>query len=71
MSVSRLEVTYRCPEIDEELDKKILEIFNTLDFVCIDRSYSPMLYSRLLMFERHTKEVDEKMSKRMQDIAER
>ena len=60
MSVTRLEVTYRSPEVDKEFDKKILELFNTLDFVCIERSYSLRIYSRLLMFERHTKEeVDE------------
>jgi len=56
MSVSRLQVTYRSPEVDEELDKKILEFFNTLDFTCIDRAYSCMTYTRDIFFEKQTKE---------------
>ena len=56
MSVSRVDVTYKSPKIDEELDKKILDFFNKLDFICIDRAYMPMLGRRQLDFERHTKE---------------
>lgn len=52
MSVSRLQVTYSSPEVDEELDKKILEFFNLLDFVCIDRKYHCIAYKRELFFER-------------------
>ena len=57
MTVSRVNITYKSPEIDEELDKKILEFFNTLDFVCIDRSYMPMIWRRQIDFEKHTKNV--------------
>ena len=56
MSVSRLQVTYKSPEVDEELDKKILEFFNTLDFICIDREYHFIAYKRELFFERQTEE---------------
>jgi len=54
MSVSRLQVTYKSPEVDEELDKKILEFFNTLDFICIDRAYMPMIFRRDIFFEKHS-----------------
>jgi len=56
MSVSRVQVTYKSPEVDEELDKKILEFFNTLDFVCIDRKYHCIAYIREIFFERQTNE---------------
>ena len=56
MSVSRVDVTYKSPEIDEELDKKILDFFNKLDFICINRAYMSMLWRRQLDFEKHTRE---------------
>ena len=54
MSVSRLQVTYKSPEIDEELDKKILDFFNSLDFICIDRAYMSMDFRRDIFFEKHS-----------------
>jgi len=38
--VTRLQITYQSPEIDDELDKNFLEFLNSLDFVCINREYS-------------------------------
>ena len=54
--VTRLQVTYTSPEIDEELDKKILEFFNKLDFICINREYNHLTLTRGLSFERQTNE---------------
>ena len=54
MSVSRLQVTYKSPEIDEELDKKILNFFNSLDFICIDRAYHSIIFRRDIFFEKHS-----------------
>ena len=60
MSVTRLQVIYKSPEVDVELDKKIVEFFNTLDFTCIDRVYHSIILRRDIFFEMHTKEeVDE------------
>ena len=55
--VTRLQVTYRSPEVDDELDKKILEFFNTLDFVCIDRTYFDLILRREIFFEKHSREI--------------
>jgi len=69
MSVSRLQVTYRSPEVDEELDKKILEFFNTLDFVCIDRAYHSIIWRRDIFFEIQSEiEADKKIAERMEAI---
>ena len=60
MNVTRLQVTYQSPEIDKDLDIKILESFNKLDFVCINRDYNHLTWRRKLDFEKHSKEkVDE------------
>lgn len=56
--VTRLQVTYKNPETDSELDKKILEFLNTLDFICIGRAYHPVLFTRDLFFERQSKEIE-------------
>ena len=56
--VTRLSVVYKNPEVDEELDKKILEFFNKLDFVCINRGYSHLTFERQLDFEKQTKEIE-------------
>lgn len=56
MSVTRLQVTYRSQYIDKDLDIKILEFFNKLDFVCINRDYNHLTWKRQLDFERHTRE---------------
>ena len=55
--VTRLQVTYRSQYVDEDLDKKILEFFNKLDFVCINRDYNHLTWQRELDFERHNKET--------------
>ena len=69
MSVSRLQVTYKSPEVDEELDKKILEFFNTLDFVCIDRAYHSIIWRRDIFFEIQSEiEADKKIAERMEAI---
>ena len=69
MSVTRLQVTYKSPEIDEELDKKILEFFNTLDFVCIDRAYHYIIYRRDLFFETHSEiEEEAKIKETMENL---
>lgn len=57
--VTRLQVTYKSPEIDRELDKKIVEFLGTLDFICIDKDYIPTLFRRAIFFERRTKEEEE------------
>lgn len=56
--VTRLQVTYRSPEVDVELDKKILEFFNSLDFVCTDRLYHSILFQRDIFFERQGEETN-------------
>ena len=61
--VTRLQVSYHSPEIDKELDKKILEFFNTLDFICVNREYHYIAYKRDLSFEKHTREIDEVTAK--------
>ena len=67
--VTRLQVTYKSPEIDDELDKKILNFFNKLDFVCIDRAYIPMIFRRELHFETHGEmEANRKIKERMDGI---
>lgn len=55
--VTRLQVTYQSPEVDLELDEKILEFFNTLDFICIDRKYHYIAYKREIFFEKQSKEI--------------
>ena len=59
MNVTRLQVTYRSPEVDDKLDKKILQFFNKLDFVCVNREYNHLIWERRLDFEKHTNEVIE------------
>ena len=66
--VTRLQVTYKSSYVDDELDKKILNFFNRLDFVCIDRAYIPIEWRRQLDFERHSKEMEEDGSKRNQKV---
>ena len=69
MSVSRLQVTYRSPEVDEELDKKILEFFNSIDFICIDRVYIPMIFRRDIFFETQGEiEADKKIEETMEKL---
>jgi len=69
MSVSRLQVTYKSPEVDEELDGKILEFFNTLDFVCIDRAYHSIIWRRDIFFETHSEiEEDKKIKDTMENL---
>ena len=51
MSVTRLQVVYKSPEVDVELDKKIIEFFNKLDFTCIDRVYHSIIFRREIFFE--------------------
>ena len=58
MLVTRLQVAYKSQDIDRELDEKILQFFNTLDFICTNRTYNSLSFDRYLHFERHTKEVD-------------
>ena len=55
--VTRLSVTYKSPEIDRDLDIKISEFFNTLDFICINGDYNHLTWERKLDFEKHTKDV--------------
>lgn len=69
MSVTRLQVTYKSPEVDEELDRKILEFFNTLDFTCIDRAYHPLIWRRDIFFETQEEiEADRKIAKTMEEV---
>jgi len=62
MSVSRLQVTYINSDhtMEKELDKSILEFFNKLDFICINRDYNFLDFKRTLDFEKHTKDVGKK-----------
>ena len=60
--VTRLQVTYKNQEIDGELDKKFLKFLNSLDFICVGRTYHPVLFTRSLFFEKQTKsKVEEKV----------
>lgn len=61
--VTRLQVVYRSPEIDEDLDKKILKFFNSLDFVCIDNKYLPLILRRELWFEKQSKEIEDESTR--------
>ena len=54
--VTRLHVTYRNMDIDNELEKKIFKFLNSLDFVCINREHSEITWRRVLTFEKHTKQ---------------
>jgi len=56
--VTRLHVTYRNMDIDEDLEKKILKFFNLLSFVCVNRDHSQMTFRRVLTFEKRTKEIE-------------
>ena len=67
--VTRLQVTYKSPEVDKELDKKILKFFNTLDFVCIDRAYHSIIWRRDIFFEIQGEiDADEKIAKTMEEV---
>ena len=55
--VTRLQVMYRSPAYDDQLDIKIIEFFNTLNFVCVNRDYNHLTWERKLDFEKHTKDV--------------
>jgi len=57
--VTRLKVSYNNLEVDNELDRKILEFFNTLDFICIHREYDHMTLKRWLIFEKQSKEIED------------
>jgi len=61
--VTRLQVTYKNPEVDDELDREILNFLNKLDFICVGRAYHPVLFTRDLFFERQTKEKEDIKSK--------
>jgi len=66
--VTRLQVTYKNPEIDDELDKKFLNFLNALDFICVGRAYHPVLFTRDLFFERQTKENIKEEAKTMEEV---
>ena len=67
--VTRLQVTYRSTEVDDELDKKILEFFNTLDFICIDRVYHSIILRRDIFFEKQTEiDADKKIERTMKEV---
>lgn len=69
--VTRLQVTYKSPEVDEELDKKILDFLNKLDFICIDRQYAPMIWRRDIFFEKQSEiDADGKIVKTMKEVTE-
>lgn len=51
MNVSRINITYKCKDIDEELDKKVVEFFNSLDFVCVDKVFHSIIWRRDMFFE--------------------
>ena len=66
MSVSRLQVSYNSPGIDKELDKKILNFFHSLSFVCIGRQFMSMIWRRELDFEIHG-EIEEEANENKKD----
>jgi len=66
MGATRLQVVYRSPEIDEDLDKKILEFLNTLDFICIGKIYNLLTFERIISFEKQNRDVEVVREKRVQ-----
>ena len=60
MSVSRLQVTYKSPEIDVELDKKIENFFESIGFRRWASGYDLLSFERDIAFERRTEEEDSK-----------
>jgi len=67
--VTRAQVTYRSPDIDKELDKKIIEFFNALDLTCIDRVFHSIIERRDIFFESHEEiKANKKIAKNMQEI---
>ena len=71
MSVTRVQVTYKSQEIDEELYKKILGFFNNLDFICIDRAYHSIIFRRDIFFEKQSEiDADRKIAKTMKEVTE-
>lgn len=57
--VTRLKVVYQSPYKDKDLDEKILEFFNKLDFVCINRDYNHLTWQNELDFEKQSKEIED------------
>jgi len=66
--VTRLQVTYRGTEVDRMLDFKILEFFNRLSFICVNRLFHPMEFRRELYFEKQTKENIKEEAKIMEEV---
>jgi len=59
MDATRVEIVYRSLEIDKDLDEKIIEFFNTLDYTCIYKLHDPMTTVRSLIVEKQSKEIED------------
>jgi len=67
MSVSRLKVVYKSPEVDVELDKGIEKFFASIGFVRWASGYDHLAFERDIAFERRTKEEADE-SERNQEV---
>jgi len=67
--VSRLQVTYKSPEIDTSLDDKILKIFNILGFTRINQVYNSITFRRDIFFESQGEiDADIEIEKTMKEV---
>lgn len=65
MNVTRLQVIYRSPEIDVDLDKRIEKIFESIGFKRWASGYDLLAFKRDIAFEKVEEEkVEEHGSKR-------
>jgi len=69
MSASRLRVVYANPEVDEELDKKITEFFESLNWICIDKVHHAIIHRREIFFETQEEiDANKKIVKTMENL---